>query len=605
MRLKFEQLENRRLMVADWHNVILPFDVNNSGTVQANDVLLVVTDLNTNGFRDLGTRPAASTEPLCDVNGDNRMSAQDALALVAGLTLYTSSPLTIDVNLDAASDPNGNEVVLQPQVTYQGSTLPYTRVTIEAVDAANALVPQQVVSDSNGNFQFQVSLAEPINHLKFTANDPRERVKFTERVLRFGDVIAEWNAELLEAVRETTAPSSVVPGLLIKPPPPLVAKQLAMLHAAMFDAVNAINPQYEPYALNVAAQTGASEIAAAATAAHRVASALYSLPFHITKWDVTLAESLAMVPDGPAKTLGIEVGQQAADAILALRANDGSASTGNYVSQNTPGHWRPTAPNFAPATLPQWPGVTPFVMEWGGEFRPETPPDLNSAEYTAAVDQVMRLGSADSSERTADQTEIAKFWADGGGTVTPPGHWNSIAIDVVLTQENSLIESARTMALLNLALADAGIASWDAKYAYDLWRPFDAIRQADTDGNSQTIANPNWTPLLGTPSFPSYTSGHSTFSSAAAAVLSALYGNQFAFTTQADKGSTGLWPAPDDVSGLPVRSFISFQAAAEEAGISRIYGGIHYSFDNAAGLSAGNSIGQLVVNEALQPITVG
>jgi hypothetical protein len=158
------------------------------------------------------------------------------------------------------------------------------------------------------------------------------------------------------------------------------------------------------------------------------------------------------------------------------------------------------------------------------------------------------------------------------------------------------------MALLNLALADAAISAWDSKYFYDLWRPIDAIRKADTDGNAATIANANWTPLLNTPSFPSYTSGHSTFSGAAAEVLSSIFGSDFAFSTLADRGAAGIWPPPADVTGLAKRSFTSFEAAAEEARISRVYGGIHYSFDNAAGLASGHSIGQLVIDTALRPL---
>ena len=214
----------------------------------------------------------------------------------------------------------------------------------------------------------------------------------------------------------------------------------------------------------------------------------------------------------------------------------------------------------------------------------------------------MKLGDADSRVRTAEQTAIAKFWADGGGTATPPGHWNAIAEDVLLERGSSLIVNARTMALLNLSLADAAISAWDAKYFFDLWRPIDAIRKADTDSNPATTAKADWTPLLNTPSFPSFTSGHSTFSGAAAEVLSSVFGESYAFSTLADRGAAGIWPPPDDVTGLAKRSFTTFDAAAEEAGVSRIYGGIHYSFDNTAGLTAGHAIGQLVVNSALQPL---
>ena len=604
MRARLEQLEARRLMVSDWQNVSNPYDVDGSGTVQALDAYIAANDFLTNGARTLPTRPSGSTEPRCDINGDNQISQQDIEALVAAINQYVGQSLTIGVDLSEASDKNGNEVVLRPQVTYQGTSLPFARIKIEAVDTDTAVATQQAIADADGKFSFQLNFTTRVNHLRFTADDPRLRTKSTERIVRYGDVIAEWNAELLEAVRETTAPASTVPGLLIKPPPPLVAKQLAMVHVAMFDAINAINPQYESYALDITPQTGASEIAAAAAAAHRVASVLYALPVQIAKWDATLAESLENIPDGPAKTLGLEVGRKAADAIIAMRANDGSSGTSTYVSGTEPGHWRPTAPDFSSPTLPQWPQVTPFVMTSGSQFRPSSPPQLTSTEYAAAVDQVMRLGSADSTQRTAEQTAIAKFWADGGGTATPPGHWNAIAEDFTLQQETSLIQNARTMALLNLALADAGIASWDAKYFYDIWRPIDAIRGAASDGNAATVADSTWTPLLNTPSFPSYTSGHSTFSGAAAAVLTQLFGNNIAFSTRTDRGAGGVWPPPDDVTGLVVRSFDNFADAAAEAGISRIYGGIHYSFDNVAGLTSGNSIGQLVATTALKPLTV-
>ncbi len=602
MRPKPEQLETRRLMASDWQNATNPYDVDNSGTVQPLDVLLAVNDFNIKGPRTLSVRAPGSTEPKCDIDGDNQISRQDVDALIAAINQYTSKSLTIGVDLTAASDPNGSEVVLQPQVTYEGTTMPYTRVRVEAFDSTTTLATQQVISGADGKFQFELNFVTPINHLRFTADDPRLRTKSTERIVRYGDVIAEWNAELLETVRETTAPASTVPGLLIKPPPPLVAKQLAMVQVAMFDAINAVNPQFQSYALRIGPQAGASEIAAAAAAAHRVASALYSLPVQIERWDTTLAESLASVPDGPAKSLGLELGRKAADAVIALRANDGSGMTVNYVPGTAPGDWQPTAPGFSQATLPQWPQVTPFVMDSGDQFRPAAPPALTSPEYADAVDQVMKFGDADSTVRSADQTAIAKFWGDGGGTATPPGHWNAIADDILLQRGSSLLESARTMALLNLALADAAISSWEAKFFYELWRPIDAIRKADMDGNSATIAKADWTPLLNTPSFPSYTSGHSTFSGAAAEILSSIFGESYAFSSLADRGAAGIWPPPDDVTGLAKRSFTSFDAAAEEAGMSRIYGGIHYSFDNTAGLASGRSIGQLVINSALQPL---
>jgi membrane-associated phospholipid phosphatase len=239
-------------------------------------------------------------------------------------------------------------------------------------------------------------------------------------------------------------------------------------------------------------------------------------------------------------------------------------------------------------------------MQSSNQFRPAAPPSLSSPAYAAAVDEVMKLGEANSLVRTQEQTAIAEYWADGGGTATPPGHWNQIAIDQGLTRNHSLLENARMMAVLNMALADAGISSWDAKYYYDLWRPIDAIRKASTDGNNATVEDISWTPLLQTPAFQSYTSGHSTFSHAAASVLTTLLGENVAFLDRTDPGLAGAWPPIDDTSSLARRNFANFRQAADEAGLSRIYGGIHFSFDNTAGAAAGKSIGQLVATAALK-----
>jgi hypothetical protein len=210
----------------------------------------------------------------------------------------------------------------------------------------------------------------------------------------------------------------------------------------------------------------------------------------------------------------------------------------------------------------------------------------------------MRLGGLNSVERTAEQTEIALSWSDGGGTFTPPGHWNQIAADVALARGNTLAENARLFALLNIAEADAGICSWDAKYAYDLWRPIDAIREGDTDGNDQTIADPTWTPLLKTPPFPTYTSGHSTFSGAADAVLTSFFGDNVRFSSTSD-GHIGFTQRPLSDQQIVTRSFDSFTQAAEEAGRSRIYGGIHFQFDNEPALAAGRSLGNYVIGQFL------
>ena len=211
-----------------------------------------------------------------------------------------------------------------------------------------------------------------------------------------------------------------------------------------------------------------------------------------------------------------------------------------YTPRPGPGNWRPTPPGFLPPVHPNWPQVTPFALASGAQFRPAGPPALTSAEYTRNFNEVKALGALNSAVRTADETKIARFWLDGPGTATPPGHWNRIAQDVARAKGTTLAQNARLFALLNLAGADAGIACWDAKYVYDFWRQITAIREADTDGNPDTVADPNWTPLVTTPNHPSYPSGHATFSGAAATVLAAFFGtDDVAFTSTPDTGRIG------------------------------------------------------------------
>jgi membrane-associated phospholipid phosphatase len=220
--------------------------------------------------------------------------------------------------------------------------------------------------------------------------------------------------------------------------------------------------------------------------------------------------------------------------------------------------------------LPGWGRVPCFAIAGPASFRPPPPPAVGTPEYTAAYREVAALGRADSPVRTRDQTEVAFFWADGDGTVTPPGHWNRIAQAVAADRRLTLPEAARLFAALNAALADAAVVCWECKYHFDVWRPVTAARETD----------PTWAPLLPTPPFPAYTSGHSSFSGAAAAALATFFGtDEVAFATTSD--------------GLPgvTRAFRRFSAAAEEAGMSRVYGGIHWQFDNTAGLQCGRAVG--------------
>lgn len=404
-----------------------------------------------------------------------------------------------------------------------------------------------------------------------------------DRCLPSADIVLQWNNVLLDAIRaEQTAP-------------PPASRNLAVMHVAIFDAVNSIDREFTPYLVKKVGPKGASVEAAAAEAAHDTLVALY--PDRKATFDAALQDSLAAIPDGPAERKGIAVGRSVAQKVLQARRHDGANAVVPYTPGTDPGDWQPTPPGFAASQFPQWPGVKPFAMTSAEQFRPELPPDLTSAEYAAAFNEVKDLGGdgvTTPTSRTPEQTLIAKFWADGAGTETPPGHWNTIAQDVFQARGQSVVQDARLFALLNIALADAAIDAWDCKYEFNYWRPVTAIRAADTDGNPDTAPDATWTPLLGTPAFPSYMSGHSTFSAAGAAVLADFFGTDaVTFTTSSDA-----------VPGT-TRTFTSFSAAAAEAGQSRIYGGIHYQFDNQAGLESGHALGEYVAGNFLTPVQNG
>ena len=391
-----------------------------------------------------------------------------------------------------------------------------------------------------------------------------------------GSPVAAWNEQALDAIRATSTP------------PPRASRALAILHAAIHDAHNGITRDYRQYLVTEdRPNANTSTAAAIASAAHDVLVTLF--PTRATQFADEQAAQLAPVPIGSSRTRGIAWGQAVAGALLAARASDGSTAVVTYIPGTGPGFWRPTPPAFAAALLPQWGDVAPFGVRPIETFVPKAPPALHTAKYAAEVAEVQSIGSATSTTRTADQTEIARFWANGAGTATPPGHWNQIARVIVAQTGLTVGEEARLMALLNMAMADAAMVSWKAKYEYSYWRPVAAIREADTDGNPLTVADPTWTPLLVTPPFPEYTSGHSTFSGAAAAVLKGFFGtDDIAFTSESD-----------DVPGV-LRSYPSFSAAAAESGLSRIYGGIHFMSANRFGISSGTRVGNSVVKRLLR-----
>ena len=390
------------------------------------------------------------------------------------------------------------------------------------------------------------------------------------------DVVTDWNKAALDAIRaDRTAP-------------PMASRNLAILHAAIYDAVNGISRTHQAYFVDSAVAASASLAAAASAAAHTVLISLF--PAHAADFDDLHTATLGAIPDGPQKDMGVKCGDAVAEQILAWRAGDGTDATVAPPEGSGPGEWVPTPPAFAAYLLPQWGDCTPFAMVDHSQFRPPGPPSLESAKWAADYNEVKALGAETGSTRTPDQTEIAQFWADGAGTETPPGHWNHIAQDVGAAQGNTLEQNARLFALLNIAMADAGICAWDAKYTYHNWRPVTAIRNGDTDGNPATEPDPAWSSYIETPPFPDYVSGHSTFSSTAATVLALFYGTDtISFTT----GS-------DFLPGV-FRSFSSFSAAASEAADSRVYGGIHFRFASDDGLAAGLRIGERTFTRYLQP----
>jgi hypothetical protein len=392
------------------------------------------------------------------------------------------------------------------------------------------------------------------------------------------DEVLYWNAVHLNAIKTAGGAGA---------PPPKASRGLAIQSIAAYDASNAISRSHQSYAYTGVAAVGANRNAAIARASYETLKALYPTQ----NFDAMYQQRMALIADGQAKADGIAVGAAAANAILTRRATDGSTNNAVYTGSNEPGKWRSTPGGAPSGLLPLWGSVAPFALQSGSQFRPGPPPSLTTNEYAEALNEVKLIGGTNSPTRTVDQGNIAKFWAAGGGTVTPPGMWNQIAQTVATQRLQNTEENARMFALLNIAAADSAISCWDTKYVYETWRPVTAIREAGSYGNAATEADPTWTPLITTPSFPSFTSGHSTFSAAAAEILGSFVGSDdFAFS------------ATTDFAGVDARSFLSFRQAAEEAAMSRLYGGIHFRFDNEVGTIVGQKIGQEVYSTQLQAV---
>lgn len=384
----------------------------------------------------------------------------------------------------------------------------------------------------------------------------------------------------------------------------------AMVQVAVHDALNGIDRRSRPYAVDLQTAPGASPDAAVAAAARDVlVPVLGSLTFFlpadcvdagIASVEADYAAALAAIPDGPAKTQGLAVGQDAAAAVLALRASDGFDTAlvdPNYQEGTAPGEYRYTPGTpfaFAPGLGDD---LTPFVLKDSSQFRPGPPYQLGSQKYAADVNEVQRLGGDDvttPSARTDEQTEIALFWLESS-----PLAWNRIARTVSTAQGLDAWQNARLFGLLNLALADGYIGTWDTKYHYRFWRPVTAIRLADIDGNPATTADPTWTPLVETPPIPDYDSGHAVEGGAAAQILARFFGtdtisfSNCSFTLPA--GQTCTDPTPT------LRHFTRLSQAADENAVSRIYIGFHFRDAVEIGTRHGEKIADRTVNLHLRP----
>jgi hypothetical protein len=356
-------------------------------------------------------------------------------------------------------------------------------------------------------------------------------------------------------------------------PPVIQSRGFAMVSTAIHEAVNATTG-FQDYRFVPGVQTsGGDTRAATAVAAYNVLVAVN--PAKAADYAAARDASLALVPDGAAKTAGMATGAAIATATLALRANDGATAVSTYSPTPGIGNWQPTPPGLGQAVAPQWGDVTPWVTASGEQFRPPPPPNIGSLEYATAYNEVMSVGAANSATRTADQTAAALYWA---GVL--PTQWVQAGLSVAETSGLSTLENARLFALLNTSLADTFIGVWDSKFEYDLWRPITAIH--NDDGNPLTALDVTWTPLLNTPPYPSYISGLSGVNGASSTVLASLLGDAHSFCMTTAATGTRCWG--------------SFSEAASEGANSRMWGGIHFRFDDDAGLLLGQQVAGYVLS---------
>jgi hypothetical protein len=407
------------------------------------------------------------------------------------------------------------------------------------------------------------------------------------------------------------------------------SRAMAIVHIAMFDALNAAVGGFESYTGLRRVYAEPSLKVALAQAAHDTLVALF--PAQAATFDAALAEDLARVRDPRARLEGVRLGRRAAAAILALRASDGSQHPEpvmgvDYVPGEEPGVWRIDPISQIPVALgAHWGEVAPFVLESTDQFRTPPPPALSSPEYTAAFNEVLALGGDGPTTptlRSDEQTFIGTYWAYDGtpSLCAPPRLYNQIAVQIAQQRRSGLMETARLLALVNTAMADAGTAIWESKYHWALWRPVTGVRESDPgtgptglgDGNDDTLGDPGFSPLGApasnlsalnfTPPFPAYPSGHAGFGGALFQTLRRFYRTDaIAFTFVSDEFNGVTRDNQGNVRPLLPRSFTSLSQAEEENGQSRIYLGIHWSFDKTEGIAQGRAVADWVFEHAFRP----
>jgi len=385
------------------------------------------------------------------------------------------------------------------------------------------------------------------------------------------DIINDWNEKAVNTVL----------GRGLGPPP--AERVIAMMHLAIFDAVNSVDGRYKPYLIKLPAGSDTSKEAAAVSAAATILAAVD--PKSADSIKAGLAAELDRIPQGPARTEGLKLGEAVALNMIQSRANDGANAPEAYRPVTTPGVYVPTPPMF----VPQWPKVRPFAMTTGDQFRPQPPVPLDGERWAADYNEIKAVGRIDSSTRTDDQTQAARFWLSTGGDVYYP-----LVRTVVANSKLDLLDRARLLALVAAARADGLIAVFDAKYHYNFWRPITAIRYGDEDGNPATERDATWQPIADTPMHPEYPCAHCVQAASMCAVLEAVLGSraivEVAMTSKTAPGVTRRW--------TDLRDFV------REVSDARIWAGFHYRFSTEAGAQLGYLVGRHVSDNLMQPVSV-